>query len=77
MLKQYTKGKIDKQRTAATHLMIFMISEEARNVKPYAIPVRFMPVRTLSDKVVRQLKEELRVTMVELGMTVAGKSKLE
>ena len=72
-LKEYTKGMTDKKRTAATHLMIFMISDEARNTKPYALPVRFMPVRCVTDAKMRLLREELRTEMTKIGMTVVGK----
>ena len=73
-LKEYTKGKTDKTRTAASHLLIFMISDESRNSKPYALPVRIMPTTTITDAKIRELKDELKKAMIAEGMTVVGKS---
>ena len=39
----YLKELFSKKRTAASHVLVFMIADELRNKKPYAIPVRFMP----------------------------------
>lgn len=43
--RQYEKCKHQKskKRTAASHVLVFMIADELRNKKPYAIPVRSMP----------------------------------
>ena len=61
-----------KMREAATHLMLFMISEEQRNMKPYAVLVRAMPFKTMPDAKVREVKYELSAKMRDYGMTVAG-----
>ena len=42
-LTSYVKNITTKKREAASHLLIFMISDELRNMKPYAIPVRVLP----------------------------------
>ena len=68
----YTKQLFMKKRLAATHLMIFMIADESRNKKPYALPVRVMPFKGMKDCKLRELYEELRKVMVGLGMTVVG-----
>ena len=39
----YLKELFSKKRTAASYVLVFMIADELRNKKPYAIPVRFMP----------------------------------
>ena len=39
----YLKELFSKKRTAASHVLVFMIADELRNKKPCAIPVRFMP----------------------------------
>ena len=38
----YLKGLYSKKRSAASHLLIFMIADECRNQKPYAVSVQFM-----------------------------------
>ena len=71
-LMKYQKGIYMKRRTMATHLLIFMISEELRNKKPYAIPVRIMPVTTVKDLEIRALQMELKTAMEEEDMDVVG-----
>ena len=39
----YLKDLFSKKCIAETHLLVFMIADERRNRKPYAIPVRFLP----------------------------------
>ena len=56
-----------EKREAATHVMIFMVADERRDMKPYAIPVRALPSKSIKDAKVRQLRE-----MENLGMVVVG-----
>lgn len=53
--------------------MVFMIADEKRDLKPYAVPVRFLPYHSVTDCRLRELRDELRSTMVNLGMVVVGK----
>ena len=71
-LSQYTKDVFSKKREAATHLMIFMVADERRDMKPYAIPVRALPFKSTTDAKVRQLRDELRLEMENLGTVVVG-----
>ena len=68
----YLKDLFSKKRIAATHLLVFMIADERRNRKPYAIPVRFLPYRSLTDAKLRELEVELEEVMRSTGMTVVG-----
>ncbi len=68
----YLKNLFLKHRDAASHLLIFMIADERRNMKPYAIPVRVLSFHSLSDAKVRELKDELNKTLVEEGLNVVG-----
>lgn len=71
-LSQYLHGLFSKKRSAASHLLIFMISDELRNRKPYAIPVRFLPYKGITDCKLRDLQLELETTMNSLHMDVVG-----
>jgi len=51
---------------------MIMIPDELRNRKPYAIPVRFMPYKSLTDFKLRELEVQLEDTMRSKGMTVVG-----
>ena len=68
----YLKDLFSKKRIAATHLLVFMIADERRNRKPYAIPVRFLPYRSLTDAKLRELEVHLEEVMRSTGMTVVG-----
>lgn len=72
-LLPYTKDLYGKRRTAATHLFVFMIADELRNMKPYAVPARVLPFKSISDQKVRELEEEIRNAMTSIGMQVVGK----
>lgn len=56
------------KRTAATHVLVIMISPEERNAKPYALPVQCIPYKGLSDSKVRELVNVLIHEMTKKGM---------
>ena len=60
------------RRTPASHILIFMISPEEHNRKPYAIPVQCIPYKSLSDSKVRELANNVIREMVKRNMKVAG-----
>eukprot|EP00058_Branchiostoma_floridae_P027263 XP_002612754.1 hypothetical protein BRAFLDRAFT_97266 [Branchiostoma floridae] len=69
-LQWYVKGVYTNKREAASHVLIFMISDDQRSVKLYAIPVRVLPCRVVKDAKMRALKDDLKLTMEDIGMTV-------
>ena len=78
-VEAYIKDISVKKRHDASHLLLFMISDELRNFKPYAIPVRVVKYKSITDAKLRELKEELRHAMNDCGMTTVGmyKTKLD
>ena len=76
-IEPYVKGLNTKKREAASHLLLFMISDELRSFKPYAVPVRVVKYKSISDFKLRELKEELRIAMKDCGMTTVGKNLLQ
>ena len=40
-----------------------MISDELRNFKPYAVPVRVIKYKSITDAMLLELKKELQKTM--------------
>ena len=71
-LLEYLCGLYTKRRTPATHLLVFMISDELRNRKPYAVPIRFMPYGSIADNKMRELEPEVDCAMGKLEMKVVG-----
>lgn len=62
------------KRTAATHILVFMISPEDRRRKPYAIPVQCIPYRSLTDAKARELASMVIHEMIKRNMKVAGRN---
>lgn len=71
--KSYLRDLFKKMRTAATHVLVVMLSDERRHKKPYALPVRYIPYRSLRDQYVRDFTKDVKQHMTERGMTVVGK----
>ena len=71
-LSEYLQQLVMKKREAATHLMLFMISEERRDMKPYAVLVRALPFKSITDAKVRELKDELVTRVKYAGLTNVG-----
>ena len=69
---QFVKGVTRLRRVAATHLLVFMISHESRNKKPYALPVQCLPYKGLSEPAFRALANKIIEEMVKRRMKVAG-----
>ena len=72
-LEEAAKKLIRHQRTAATHIMVFMISPESRNHKPYALPVQCLPITVLKDQQCRELANQIIAAMVKRNMKVVGR----
>lgn len=73
-LKQYLKDLMLKKRIAAKYLLVFMIADELQNRKPYAIPVKFLPYKSITDAKLIDLASNLQDVMEKNGMTVVGKN---
>ena len=71
-LAVFVKGVTRHQRTPATHVLVFMISNEERDKKPYALPVQCVPYKGVSDSMVRQLANKIIHEMSARKMNVAG-----
>lgn len=72
----FIRGTARHRRTAATHVLVFMVSPEERNQKPYALPVQCIPYKGISDAKVRELANKVIHEMVQRKMKVAGNSCL-
>ncbi len=70
--RKYLKDLFKKKRTAATHVLVIMVSDEKRNHKPYAIPVKYVPYKSLRDQFIRDLIVDVKEVMVSLGLQVVG-----
>ena len=72
-LEDYVKGMALKKRDPVSHLLVFMVSDELRSQKPYAIPVRALPYKSITDDGLRKLTDEVRESMSNVGMITVGK----
>lgn len=64
---------VKRRQPAATHVFIFLLSDECRNKKPYCLPIRYVPYHSLKDQTVRELTDKIRKEMDNLGMLSIGK----
>lgn len=71
-LRELTKRIEHFKREPATHIFVLMISSDARDRKPYALPVQWFPYAGLKEVDLRRLISELCKEMVSLGMKVSG-----
>ena len=69
LLQDIVKGFYRYCRTAATHVLVIMISTETRTKKPYALPIQCLPYRSLTDSEIWGLLN----SVIKLGMKVAGR----
>jgi len=74
--KTYLKNLFKKKRQAADHVVVWMISDERRNTKPYALPVGFVPCGTLRDQYVMDLNKPLKEEMKKRDLTLAGEHNI-
>lgn len=54
-LHEIVKGFYCYRRTAATHVLVIMISIETQSKKPYALPIQCIPYKSLKDSEIRDI----------------------
>ena len=64
-VKRYLRNLFKKKRTAATHVLVLMLSDERRQKKPYALPVRYIPYRSLRGQYVRDFTKDVKQHMTQ------------
>ena len=60
---------IKMRQPAATHVLV---SEEGRNTKPYALPIQYIPYRSIKDQYVMDVTNNIKTAMVAMGMKPVG-----
>jgi hypothetical protein len=63
---------IKKRQPGATHVMIFMISEERRKKKPYCQPVQYIHYHSIRDQYMRDMTVTLKQHMIAHGLKPIG-----
>ena len=64
---------VKKRQPAATHILLFLLSDEKRNRKPYAIPIQYIPYHSIKDQFVRDMSKDIKVAMTTMGLKPVGK----
>jgi len=67
----FIKGVTRHWPTAATHVLVFMISNETKRRKPYLLPVQCIPYKGLADAKVCDLAND---AIHERQLKIAGKT---
>ena len=73
LLKYFRNVYIKRRQPAATHILVFLLSEERRNKKPYALPIQYIPYKSIRDQFIRDMNNEIKTVMVSMGMRPVGK----
>ena len=71
-VKGYLRNLFKKKRIAATHVLVLMLSNERRNKKPYALPIRYVPYRSLRDQFICELTRDVKLKMQERELNLVG-----
>ena len=50
----------------------FLVSDERRNKKPYALPVQYIPYKSIKDQHVRDMTDAIKSKMMELDLKPVG-----
>ncbi len=58
--EKYLRDLFKKKRTAVTHMLVIMISDEQRNKKPYAIPGQYVPYKSLTNQKAQELADGVK-----------------
>lgn len=66
---------IKKRQPAATHVLLFLISDERRNKKPFAMPVQYVPYHSIKDQYLRDMTDKIKQEMVKMDLKPVGKEK--
>ena len=70
---QFLRNLFKKKRICATHILVFMVADEQRNCKPYAIPIQYVPYKGIRDQEVRDLTKKIKIEMTKAHLKVVGK----
>lgn len=70
---QYLRNLFKKKRSCATHILVFMVADEQRNTKPYAIPIQYVPYKGIRDQEVRDLTKAIKEQMTNAHLKVVGR----
>ena len=63
---------VKKRQPGATHVLLFLVSEERQNKKPYALPVQYIPYKSSKDQYVRDMTDAIKSKMMELDLKPVG-----
>jgi hypothetical protein len=63
-----------KRQPAATHVLLFLVSDERRNKKPFAMPVQYIPYHSIRDQFVRDMTNNIKRGMMKMELKPVGKT---
>ena len=50
---------VKKRQPGTTHVLLFLVSDERQNKKPYALPVQYIPYKSIKDHYVRDMTDTI------------------
>lgn len=73
LYRQYLRNLFKRRRRPATHIMVILASDEKRNVKPYCVPLQYVPYKSIRDQFIRDLTRSIKRELMAAGILVVGK----
>ena len=64
---------VKKRQPGATHVLLFLLSDERKNRKPYTMPIHYVPYKSIRDQFVRDLTVNIKTEMMRLGLKPVGR----
>ena len=71
-ISEFISAVFKKRREAATHVLVIMAAEETRRKKPYALPLQFIPYKSMKDEELRAVLQNVKATLIKEGITTVG-----
>ncbi len=70
---KFLTGLYKHKRTAATHILVILISTESRSKKPYALPIQCISYVGISVAKMRSILNKIVIAMKDRNMDVSGR----
>ena len=64
---------VQKRQPGVTHVLLFLVSDERRNKEPYALPVQYIPYKSIKDQYVRDMTDAIKPKMMKMDLKPVGK----
>jgi hypothetical protein len=76
MLKYLRNSVMKKGQPAAMHVLLFLVSDERRNKKPFAMPVQYIPYTSIRGQFLRDMTNKIKQEIVKMDLKRVVKANI-